>query len=236
MNTPISVGWPQLLLLIVLVAGVGLLIASALGLVGRRDYDDDDDYGRHRRRRRRRRGIFGWKSSLAGLILLGVGIFLIWVAISVQAYLGLTGEIQVAQIRATKIEGLPHQMSVEMTMYDKDGHPTSSKTYLVEGDEWMLQGNIIKFHPFFNILGIHSSYKLTRLEGRYDDVNMERNSKHTVIELNGGDDNFFKTVQQQVWMSYWIDAAYGNAVFLMPDGRTYNVMVSQTGLLARPDR
>jgi hypothetical protein len=85
-----------------------------------------------------------------------------------------------------------------------------------------------------NIVGIHSGYKLTRLEGRFDDPNMEANAKHTVIVLNGGDDQFFKTVQEQAWVSPVVQAAYGNAVFLAADGKTYNVFVSQTGLYAQP--
>src|SRR5436853_282281 len=83
------------------------------------------------------------------------------------------------------------------------------------GDEWMLQGDIIKFPTWLNILGLHSGYKLTRLEGRYDDPKLESNSRHVVVTLNGGDDNFFKTMQGQAWVSPVIQAAYGNAVFLM---------------------
>ncbi len=87
-----------------------------------------------------------------------------------------------------------------------------------------------------NIVGLHSGYKLTRLEGRYDDPKLESNSKHVVVTLNGGDDNFFKTMQEQAWVSPVIQAAYGNAVFLMPDGKTYDVFVSQTGLYATPEK
>jgi hypothetical protein len=125
-------------------------------------------------------------------------------------------------------------MSVEITLYDKNGHQTSDNTYAVAGDEWMLQGDIVKFPAWLNILGLHSGYKLTRLEGRFDDPNLERNAKHTVIVLNGGDDQFFKTVQEQAWTSPFVQAAYGSGVFLAPDGKSYNVLVSQTGLLAEP--
>lgn len=231
MNTPISIGWPQLILLVLVIVGVGLLISSVVGVFGRRDEDDERLYSGRKYRARRR---FKLRHGIGGLVLLGAVVSLIWVAISVQAYLGLTGEIQVAQVRATQIDGQPHMMSVEVILYDKDGNQSSDKTYLMQGDEWILQGDIIKFPSWMNIVGIHSGYKLTRLEGRFDDIDMERNSKHSVIELNGGDDNFFKTVQQQAWVSPVIEAAYGNAVFLAPDGKMYNVFVSQTGLLAKP--
>ena len=152
----------------------------------------------------------------------------------VQSYLGLTGDIKVARVRATHFANAPHQMSVELIQYDKDGHQTSDQTYALNGDEWMLQGDIIKFPTWVNVLGIHSGYKLTRLEGRFDDPNLESKSQHVVITLNGGDDNFFQTMHaQRGWISPFVDATYGNAVFVPADG-TYDVFVSQTGLFARP--
>src|SRR5256885_16895575 len=100
----------------------------------------------------------------------------------------------------------------------------------------MLQGGIMKFPPLPNIVGLHSGYKLSCLEGRYDDAKLEGTSRHVVVTLNGGDDNFFKTMQGQAWVSPVIQAAYGNAVFLMADGKTYDVFVSQTGLYAMPEK
>lgn len=231
MNIPITVGWPQLVLFLLAVLGLGLLISATMGLRGRGagTYIDEDGIERRYRRRRFRPG-----RIFSGLLLVAIALSLLWLTFLVQTYLGLTSDIQVAQVHATKIDGQPHLMSVELILYDNNGHKISDKTYLVQGDEWMLQGDIIKFPTLLNILGLHSGYKLTRLEGRFDDPNLESTSKHTVIELNGGDDNFFKTVQEQAWVSPVVEAAYGNAVFLAADGKTYNAYVSQTGLYAKP--
>lgn len=231
MTIPVMIGWQQLILLLIAVAGLGLLISSIMGLVGghREKYVDREGrhFYRHRRRFRAGRGV-------SGIVLLALALSLLWATFMVQSYLGLTGDVQVARVRAMQIEGLPHQMSVELTQYDKDGRQTSDKSYLVKGDRWQLQGNIIKFPAWLNILGLHSGYKLTRLEGQYDDPNLESSEKHTVIVLNGGDGDFFKTVYKQAWSSPFVDAAYGNAVIIPADGRTYTVLVSQTGLYAKP--
>jgi len=72
------------------------------------------------------------------------------------------------------------------------------------------------------------------MEGRYEDPSLESKNLPTVIELNGGDDNFFKTVQEQAWVSPMVEAAYGSGTFLRADSKTYNVFVSQTGLFAEP--
>ena len=97
----------------------------------------------------------------------------------------------------------------------------------------MLQGDIVKFPTWLNVLGLHTGYKLTRLEGRFDDITMERSSPHSAIALNGGDDNFFKTAySQQSWFGWFVDAAYGNAVFQRPGN--YDVFATQDALIARP--
>jgi hypothetical protein len=231
MTIPITFGLPQVILFIIGLVGLILLISMFTGLIiGEEVEREEGERGRKYIRRRRFRAGRG----LSGIILLLIAISLLWATFLVQSYLGLTANVMVARVHATSIANLPHLMSVEIILYDKNGHQTSDNTYGVMGDEWELQGDIIKFPTWLNIVGLHTGYKLTRLEGRYDDPNLERNNKHTVVVLNGGDDNFFKTAQSQTWLSPFIEASYGNAVILPADGRTYNVLVSQTGLFAEP--
>ena len=236
MTIPIQIGLPQLILFILGLVGLGLLISSGMSLAGRR-YDDFEDearkFSRPRYYRHHRR--FRWGRGISGIVLLLIAISLLWLTFLVQSYLGLTGEIKVAHVRATAITNVPHEMSVELTLYDNHGHSTSDNTYLLQGDEWMVQGDIVKFPAWVNFVGLHSGYKLTRLEGRYDDIKLENTAPHTAIELNGGDDNFFKTAHtQRSWFSWFVDASYGNAVFQAPG--TFDVFATQDALIARPTK
>ncbi len=219
MHIPFQFGLPQVFLLIIALVGLWLFIMAALELIR-------VPQGRFRRR-------FRWGRGLSGILLLVVAISLLWLTFLVQTYLGLTGEIKVAQIKAITLTNAPHQMSVELILYDDQGRITSDNTYLVSGDEWMLQGDIVKFSTWANVIGLHSGYKLTRLEGRYDDINKERSSPHFAIDLNGGDDNFFKAAMtHQSWFSWFADALYGNAVF-QGQGK-FNIFATQDALIARP--
>ena len=243
MNTPITIGWPQVLLLVIGILGMGLLISAVMGLSrpDKQEWRDENEseedirkFGRRRNYRHHRH--FHWGRSILGIILVLLALSLLWLTLLVQSYLGLTNDIKVARIHATTVANIPHMMSVDLTLYDQSGHQTSEQTYIINGDEWMLQGDVIKFPAWLNILGVHSGYKLTRLEGRYDNATLESNSKHTVVTLNGGDDNFFTTVQEQAWTSPIVQAAYGSSTFLKPDGKTYDVLISQTGLYAAPEK
>ena len=238
MNVQFQFGLPQIILLLIALCGFALFVYAAHSLIrGERLYklrseEEKEEYRRYGRLPRRRR--FRWQHGIGGILLLFVAISLLWMTFLIQNYLGLTGNIEVAQVRATKVanpvdSNIP-MMSVELTLLDQNGHAISDQTYLVLGNEWMVQGDIIKFPDWLNVVGLHTGYKLTRMEGRFDDPNLEANSKHTVVTLNGGDDGFFQHTEGTNWYSGFVQAQYGNAVFQSADGATYNVFVSQTGL------
>ena len=181
MNIPIQIGWPQLILLLIGLAGLWLFITAGLGLLnpGRHLSEEEKEYYRRTGNVPRRR-------------------FKVW--------RGLSGILLLA----------------------------SDNTYLIQGDEWIVQGDIIKFPAWLNIVGLHAGYKLTRLEGRYDDINLENTASHTAIPLNGGDDNFFHTTYvHKQWFAPFVDATYGNAVFQAPG--SYDVFATQDALIARPN-
>ncbi|HTI15632.1 MAG TPA: hypothetical protein VL461_13875 [Dictyobacter sp.] len=235
MNTPIQFGFPQIVLILLAIVGVGLFISALMGLVGGKLEQEifEDEYGRRYHRWRKKRRQFHFKRGVGGLIVLIFALSLVYLTFAVQAYIGLNSDIKVAQVQAMSVSNENHTMFVNITMYNVNGQATSHGTYSVLGDRWMLQGDIMKFPTWMNFFGIHSGYKVTALEGQYANPQDESNDKHTVIVLNGGDGDFFKTVYKQAWSSPFVDAAYGNAVIVPADGQTYNVYVSQTGLYAK---
>jgi len=221
---PFDFGLPQLFVLLVGLGGLALLIWAIVEITrGKRDK------GGIRRRRR-----FGYGRAIGGSVLLLLAISLLYLAILLQSYFGLTSEILVARVRATSLGNVPNFMSVELTLYDQHGNVTDHETDGVCGDRWLLQGDIVRFPGWANILGLHTGYKVTRLEGQYSDPSKESTWFKTVVPLNGGDDNFFQTLQNQGgWLHPFVESAYGNAIILPADGNTYNVYVSQTGLTTK---
>ena len=233
MNIPFNFGLPQIILILIGLVGLGLFVTAARGLLRRRGAMDEDEFERYKRTGVLPRRRFRLKRGISGIVLIFIAVSLLWLTFLVQSYLGLTGNIRVAQVQATSVTNVPHTMSIKLVLYDSNGHQLSDSTYTVLGDEWMLQADFIKFPTWLNVIGFHSGYKLVRLEGIYQDPNLERNSKHTVVELNGGEDGFFTTMRtQKFWFSPFVDAYYGNAAFA-PAGATYDVFATQDGLIAK---
>jgi hypothetical protein len=106
----------------------------------------------------------------------------------------------------------------------------------LSGDEWQVDARVLKWRPFANLLGFDSAYRLERISGRYTDISRERDRERTVYALNPPD-------RVDVWTLLrtgrrympWADALYGSAVYVpMTEGARYEVVVSQSGLVARP--
>jgi hypothetical protein len=233
MTIPLQVGWPQALFILIGLVGLWLFISAVMALLSPRRYITEDEKEAYRETRKLPRRRLRWKRGVSGIVLVALALSLLWVTFVVQTYLGLTGEIKVAHIRATSIANEAHELSVELVLYDGNGHATSDTTYLLHGDEWMIQGDILKIAPWLNVVGLHSGYKLTRLEGRYDNIDLENNARHTAIALNGGDDTFFQTMYaQRSWLSPFVDASYGNAVYQTVG--SFDVFATQDALIARP--
>lgn len=228
MTFPFTLGWPQFFLLLIVLLGVVLL---ATAFRRRQQIETITDEQGVVRKHRKHRGI-GWGRAVSGVVLVAVALSLLWAVVALQTYLGITSEIKVAHIRASQVSNAQHELFVELTQYDGNNHVTSTGTFQVQGDEWMVQGNIIKLASWLNIVGLHSGYKLTRLEGRFNDIKLENTAPHTAVALNGGDDNFFQTMRaQRGWIAPFVDASYGNAVFQTTG--SFDIFATQDALIAR---
>jgi hypothetical protein len=221
---PFDFGLPQFFILLVGLFGLALLVWAIHDITrGKRDKEK----GIRIRR-------FHYKRTISGVVLLFISISLIWLAVLLSTYFGLTSRILIARVHATQIAnaGSLPQMSVDLTLFDKHGNRASEQTYLICGDLWRLEGDIVKFADWTAILGLHTGYKLTRLEGEYQNPDQERTAKHCLQELNGGDDGFYQTLQNQGgWLKPVVEVSFGEGIILPPDGNTYNIYITQTGLL-----
>ncbi|MGN2640474.1 hypothetical protein ACWEKT_31360 [Nocardia takedensis] len=210
MNYPVSFGFVQIGLILLILIAVALLISA---LVKVRKVGPRVLIGR----------------GAGGLVLLIVAIGLLWIATLMQTYLGLSGEIKAAHVVVREVGGQDHQLEAELTLFDDEGGVESKKNYQVQGDLWVLQANIVELEPWVNALGFHSGYRVTRLYGqRLDGVATTQNH----IFVNGEDRDFFDDMREGRWFTEpFVRSAYGNAVISTPG--EYDVFISRDAIKTR---
>src|SRR4029077_5376979 len=177
---------------------------------------------------RERRWLGGTIRGLVALLLLALAALAATLTVGLQGYRALTFEELAATVRTEPVA--PQRFRATITLPDQ-----RLAMYELAGDAFYLDAHILKWHPWANLLGLHTVYELDRVAGRYNNVMDERSKPHTAYELARPKpvDLFF--MARRRLLGPLIDAEYGSATFVAAtQAKTFEVRVSTTGLLARP--
>jgi hypothetical protein len=177
--------------------------------------------------RRRVQGTLVW--GLAGLLFVTLAALVATIGVSVHGYRALTYEQVVATIRTAPTG--PQRFSAIVT--DPDGR---AETFDIRGDAIYIDAHILKWQPWVNVMGLHTVYELDRVAGRFDGLADERSKARTVYSLARPKPlDLFDVARGVPGLSMLVDAEYGSATFVgARDRAAYEILVSTTGLLARP--
>jgi hypothetical protein len=168
-------------------------------------------------------------------------------ALNVQTYARLTYERPVATIQLRQLASRYFEVTV-IQPPTAGGQPARAAVYPVNGDDWRIEAQVLKWKPWANVLGLDAQYRLDRLSGRYEDIEQERTGARSVHALSGGDAGTEILGSTVPWrISAWdaarryrryvdaVDTLYGSAAYMpMADGARYEVWITQSGLIARP--
>lgn len=166
--------------------------------------------------------------SLSGLLLLVCGLLAIGLAAGLQGYQAFTREEFAARITVKPLG--PQRFAA--TMLFADGR---EEAYELTGDEIYVDAHILKWHPYANLLGLHTAYELDRITGRYRGIEQERSAPRTVHSLAKDKPvDLFALRQRHEFLAPLVDAQYGSATFVPADkAAEFDLLVSPTGLLMR---
>jgi hypothetical protein len=114
-------------------------------------------------------------------------------------------------------------------------HSQKTRYLLIKGDQWMIEGDIIKWKNWLNFLGLHTRYRLTRLQGRYSSVEAEVHQPHTIQSLSEREgDPLWRYLYQYGPRLPFVSTVYGNAVFQnCENNKRYFIYVGTSGFIVR---
>jgi hypothetical protein len=165
---------------------------------------------------------------LGGLLLLSLGALAGTISVGMIGYRALTREDVAARI-TVKPAG-PKRF--EATFRFPDGRLA---TYQLAGDEIYVDAHIIKWHPYANMIGLHTAYELDRVAGRYHDIKDEKTAPRTIHPLAREKPiDLYGIRQRFTFLAPVFDAEYGSASYVpVTQPAEFELRVSTTGLLIR---
>ena len=165
---------------------------------------------------------------LGGLFLLTLGALATTVSVGMLGYRALTREDVAARI-TVKPSG-PKRF--EATFRFPDGRQA---TYQLAGDEIYVDAHIIKWHPYANMIGLHTAYELDRVAGRYHDISDEKTAPRTIHPLaRERPIDLYGIRKRYTFLAPVFDAEYGSASYVpVTKPAEFELRVSTTGLLMR---
>lgn len=177
---------------------------------------------------RRGRRLAGGSGLLLGLVAGLASALLGALALGASGYRALTREELAASVETRPLAPGEFEARFEFP----DGREARYRLY---GDQLVVEARILKWHPWANLLGLHTAYELDRVSGRYRRLADEQSRPRTVHGL-GADRpvDLFAWRQRLAWLAPLVDAEYGSGTFTRGDRpATYEIRVSTSGLLVR---
>ena len=169
------------------------------------------------------------------LIMLWTGIFgmVFFMGLFLRAFHVFTQEEPIARITTQPLPLSPNGPRSLISFTALPSHQT--RYILLRGDQWMIEGDILKWNPWVRFLGFQTRYRLTRLRGRYLDIRQEREQTPSVHALS-------REENHSLWRYLYafgqhlplVDTVYGNASYQdIKTGQQYMVYVGDAGFVVR---
>ncbi len=168
------------------------------------------------------------------LILLWTSIFgaLCFFGFFVGTYHAFTYEKPVAAIG---VEPTAESKTAKVTLTEFD--PPLNRQYLIRGDQWMIEGDILKWENWFQLWGLDNRYRLTRLRGRHAQVEVELRETPTIYRLvESESDPLWALLYEYGHRLPFVSTAYGSAVFQSAEkNRRFLIAIDASGFVVRQE-
>ena len=164
-----------------------------------------------------------------GLTVLAMGVAVVALAAGLRIYQVFTQETLIATMHC-----VPTTQPQRFHLYYQPAQGPAGE-YLLSGDQWAIDGEILKWDPRLALLGLRTLQKPTRINGRYADIRQQTAHAPTAYELNGGVDLTWRLLQQLGRHWPGVEAVYGSSAYVAVEpGVLYGLYVTTSGYLIKP--
>ena len=108
------------------------------------------------------------------------------ILVVVYAFKAFAGETFVARVTAQQVA----PMEFELTYWPANTPESEAIHARLEGDQWMISGGMVKWHPWLTMLGLKSYYRPLRLTGQFSKADLQRSHLPTLALLAPEVDRF----------------------------------------------
>jgi len=163
-----------------------------------------------------------FSSFLLFLILFAFSTSFIYLSLFIQTFSRFTHEELIGSVYAKETdEGV--------YVYFVDHKSNLEYTFTLTGDQWMVEGCILRWTVLLRWLGADVYYKVTRFRGRWEIVNGREITEYE-IQPQG---RFWRFILKYSESIPFVDTAYGIGVFQYPSKDTFYLYISDSGFILR---
>jgi hypothetical protein len=171
---------------------------------------------------------FAFAALAVGVSLAAAGLLF-----ALQAYDTFSKKTLVAEVQC--IEMGPGKLRLFYVPIEKDGHRGATETYDLEGDEWAVGADVMRFKPFMTVMGLETVHRVTRVEGKWIKAADTNTKKPTAFDRSGGTTlswlAFYKDGKRGP-LGWFVDGVHGQAVSQLPDRKAvYDLAITPNGLV-----
>jgi hypothetical protein len=179
----------------------------------------------------------GILASIRNLLLVLLWIFLsimiFFIGFFLQAYYSFTFEKPVAEVHIHSTDN-SQMIVIELTEYAA-GDDYRNRQFLLKGEQWVLEGDILKWNDWLNFMGLETRYRLTRIRGRYLNTQDERSRPASIYSLVPDETHaFWRYMYRYGAKMPFVSTVYGDAVFQdNAIGKRFLILVTNSGFISR---
>lgn len=150
----------------------------------------------------------------------------------IQSYTAFTDQKLAAMVFCTPVEEASEEMDLWLLIFESPNAGYLSH-YRLRGQEWAIEGHILKWDEWLNFLGLRTMHKLTRVRGRYLRAKDEVDKLPTVFSLIGDEeDPHWRWLYEVGARLPFVKAVYGNTVFTFPsETKIFRIFVTTSGFM-----